>query len=126
MILLWTNGKLTKISSQTWANGYDSYLDTFTSGTLIVTELTFPQDTYKIFAYADPAWSYALGAQVDVGGSFNNQQINLQSTWPPDTYPQLHGPYSAHFWHSAQFRADNAMQVGFWNSLLGQNGFNLK
>lgn len=92
--------------------------------------LYFPTNTYEIFAYADPARSYALGAQVNVGGAFltgaNYNQINLPNVWPADTYPQPSGSYSAHIWHSAEFRGDYPPQISFWQTLLGSQGFKLK
>jgi pimeloyl-ACP methyl ester carboxylesterase len=86
-------------------------------------DLYFPASTYEIFAYADRAWSYALGAQANVGGSFQllgvPQQVNLPSVWPIDTHPQIDNKsYSAHVWHSAEFRSDNMSRVIFWNTVL--------
>lgn len=83
--------------------------------------LLLPADTYEIFAYCDQAQSFALGAQADVGGL---SQQNLVNLWPPDTHPAH--DYSAHVWHSAEFRSDNMAQHTFWNALLGSQGFNLK
>jgi hypothetical protein len=91
------------------------------------TYLNFPADTYEIFAYGDEARCYALGAQADVGGRFTTaKQVDLHSVWPPDTYPQPRGLYSAHVWHSGQFRNDYAQQANFWATILGRTGFNLK
>lgn len=90
-------------------------------------ELSFPTYTYEIFACADPAWSFALGAQADVKGTFQllgvPQQVNLPIVWPIDTHPQIDNkPYSAHVWHSAQFRSDNMSRAAFWNTLLNKTG----
>ena len=94
------------------------------SGTNGTHYLIFPGDTHEIFAYGDPAWSFALGAQANVNGAFNNQQINLQSVWLADPLPNH--DYSSHFYHSAEFRSDYPSQVNFWRTVLGVNGFNLK
>lgn len=85
--------------------------------------LSFPANTYEIFAYADPSWSYALGAQASVGGVFKKgslyQEVDLPSVWPVDTHPHsTNSPYSEHVWHSAQFRSDNMSRAVFWNTLM--------
>jgi pimeloyl-ACP methyl ester carboxylesterase len=79
-----------------------------------ITELNFPTDTYRIFAYCDTAFCYALGAQQNVGGAFKvgltYQQVNL-----------FLSPYnfgSLHVGHSLQFRLDYAESFTFWNQLL--------
>jgi pimeloyl-ACP methyl ester carboxylesterase len=88
-------------------------------------DLYFPASTYEIFAYADRAWSYALGAQAHVGGAFKKgssyQEVNLPSVWPVDTHPNsTNNPYSEHVWHSAQFRSDNMSRAVFWNTLMNR------
>ena len=85
-----------------------------------LTELYFPTNTYQIFAYADPAESYALGAQENVAGF---RQANLQSIWPSDPYGNH--DYSEHFWHSAEFRGDLPQQINYWKTILGSSGFDL-
>jgi hypothetical protein len=86
-----------------------------TNGTIY---LNFPANTYEIFAYDVPAWSYALGAQPGVGGVFKVGQ----------TYRQIDlnaAPYdfgAAHKGHSAQFRSDNMSRAVFWNTLIDQMG----
>ena len=95
---------------------YARLSDLFIRGTFTETLLYFPNDTYEIFAYADPAWSYALGAQADVGGAFKLGQ----------TYQQIEldiAPYNfdrTHKYHSGQFRSDNQSRAIFWNTLLKQ------
>jgi pimeloyl-ACP methyl ester carboxylesterase len=86
--------------------------------------LNFTNNTHEIFAYCDPSWSYAIGAQADVSGAFNKRQVNLQSVWITDPLP--HHDYSSHFWHSAEFRSDYPSQVNFWITVLGSQGFKLK
>ena len=95
------------------------------SGTNDFTNLNFPGDTYRIFAYADPAWSYALGAQPNVAGVFQknglSQQLNLPSVWPLDP---LNNNYKAHLWHSVEFRIDNPPMWQFWQQVLTTMGLN--
>jgi hypothetical protein len=90
----------------------------FGAGTNDIRYLTFPTNTYEIFAYGDPAWSYALGAQPNVGGVFKSgatyNQVDLGAA------PYNFG--SAHKGHSAQFRSDNMRRAVFWNALLIQMG----
>lgn len=92
----------------------------------LLTELTFPVETHELFALCIEARCYPLGTQPDVGGVFAGAQLDLQSIWPPDLHPQPRGPYSAHAWHSAQFRSTNMKQAAFWNALIGADGFNLR
>jgi hypothetical protein len=108
---------------------YRAVDDTFwVVGWLNSPQLVFPQDTYTIFSYCDQAHAFALGAQRDVGGVFAaGSQTDLQSVWPDDmSQPDPAKKYSAHLWHSAEFRSDNPSRAGFWNAVLGPNGFNLK
>ena len=86
------------------------------TGTNSTTYLSFPGDTYEIFAYGDPAWSYALGGQPSVGGAFKvgltYQQVELDIT-----------PYNfdaTHKYHSGQFRSDNMSRAIFWNTVLNK------
>ncbi len=86
------------------------------------TELFFPANSYEIFNAITQSRSYALGAQPDVGGVFTiARQVSLPSVWPPDTSTPA---YSAHVWHSAEFRSDNPQRWLFWNAVLSQ--MNLK
>ncbi|HEV2693132.1 MAG TPA: hypothetical protein VG347_09585 [Verrucomicrobiae bacterium] len=103
-------------------NGYFALLG---AGSSSYQNFNFPADTYTIFAYCDQARSYALGAQIGVGGVFiTGSETDLQSVWPPDTHPV--GGYKEHVWHSAEFRSDYASRMTFWNEVLGAKGFNLK
>jgi hypothetical protein len=86
----------------------------FGSGTNDFHNLNFPDDTYSIFSYCDQSRSRALGAQTDVAGIFStSQQVDLSTVWPFDA-----GSYSAHRWHSAEFRSDNTQRWFFWNQVL--------
>ncbi len=90
-----------------------SYDETkFFAGTYI---LGLPQDTYQIFAYCDEARCYALGAQVNVGGVFAGNQLDLFAS------PFSFG--SEHKGHSAQFNSDNMQRALFWDLVLGSFGF---
>jgi len=83
-----------------------------------VTYLSFPGDTYEIFAYCDEARCYAIGAQKDVGGAFKlngaYQQVELNAA-----------PYrflDSHKYHSGEFRSDNPQRWQFWNQVLNRMG----
>ena len=89
------------------------------------TVLTFPTNTYELFSYCDEARCYALGAEAGI--TTFNRKLDLQSVWPPDnSTTDPNQKYSAHIWHSAEFRSDAASRWGFWNAVLGSGGFNLK
>jgi hypothetical protein len=81
-------------------------------------------DRYNVLAYAANPYSTALGATPDVAG-FVNGGIDLTDPnnhiWPSDA-----NNYQAHFWHSAEFRGDNALMQSYWTELLSFDGFNLK
>ncbi len=77
------------------------------------------RDRYEIMAFASQPRSKALGGVTTVAG-FSPQ--SLQSLWPADTFPQTNGPYSAHPWHSAQFRFTNADQANYWNKFMKKLG----
>lgn len=82
-------------------------------GTNSASILSFPANTYEIFAYGDPAWSFALGAQPNVAAAFfTSQQIDL------DAIPYSFGP--DHKGHSAQFRSDNMNRAVFWIALFNR------
>jgi pimeloyl-ACP methyl ester carboxylesterase len=91
-----------------------SFYVIFGAGTNDIRYLTFPANTYEIFAYGDPAWSFALGAQANVGGAFKSgatyNQVDLGAA------PYSFG--SAHKGHSAEFRSDNMDRAVFWHTLL--------
>jgi hypothetical protein len=88
--------------------------------------LNFTNNASEILAYCVPSWSYALGAQADVGGVFKSgstyQEVNLLNVWPFDTH--LNHDYSEHVWHSAEFRSDNMSRAVFWNTLLKKCSLN--
>jgi alpha-tubulin suppressor-like RCC1 family protein len=85
-------------------------------------------DRYEIMAFAAEAWSRALGAVPVSNGAFD-ANVDLSGfghaggrIWPLDPVAR---PYAAHKWHSAQFRSTNMLQRGYWNELLGPNGFDI-
>jgi hypothetical protein len=90
---------------------YTYYAGQFYRGTFSLTPIFFPTNTYEIFAYCDPAPSFALGAQADVGGAFQNGQIDLHVAF--DFNDQ-------HKDHSGEFNSDNANRAAFWNTMLQQ------
>ncbi|MGP8200622.1 MAG: chitobiase/beta-hexosaminidase C-terminal domain-containing protein [Limisphaerales bacterium] len=80
------------------------------------TIMTFPTDTYPIFAFCQQAKCNCIGEQENLGGQFTflgiPQQINV-----------LAAPYGfgvAHKGHSAEFRSDNMSRAVFWNQVLIQ------
>jgi hypothetical protein len=88
----------------------------------IVNSLT---NRYEVMAYAAQTYTTALGATP---GVHNVVDIDLTRSaptriWPPDS-SQI--PYSAHFWHSSEFRGDYSPMQGYWTELLGAEAFNLK
>jgi len=75
--------------------------------------LYFPTNTYELFAYGVPSWSFALGAQPNVGGAFKTaSQVELDIA--PFNY------LNTHKYHSAEFRSDNMSRANFWNAVITQ------
>ncbi len=87
-------------------------------------------DRYEIMSFAAEARCRAVGAtpsSLTLGDS-----LDLQSIWPADNGIKLHEDvqpgglaFSAHRWHSAQFRSTNMRQQRYWKALLGSRGFQL-
>jgi len=74
-------------------------------------DLSFPTNTYELFAFCVPARCYALGAQSNVAGVF----------FTPGQVDLFASPYSfgsAHKGHSAEFRSDNMNRAVFWSQLM--------
>ena len=86
----------------------------FGAGTNDFTNLIFPGDTYSIFSYCDEARSYALGAQANVNGVFNGNQVDLSQN--------PYGFGNAHKYHSGEFRSDNTLRWQYWQQVLIQMG----
>ncbi len=93
----------------------------------IVNTLT---NRYEVMAFAAQSWTTALGAtpQGSTPGVLNNVSLNVNlgritnpRIWPPDP-----NNYSAHLWHSGQFRGPYWQQQGYWSELLGQEALRLK
>jgi hypothetical protein len=75
------------------------------------TAMSFPTNTYELFAYAVEARCRALGAQVNVGGAFvRASEVDLNG--PGYSFG------SPHKGHSAEFRSSNMNRAAFWNRLL--------
>jgi hypothetical protein len=94
--------------------GFNEYSEFYYGYVDPITILNFPTNTYQIFSYADPSWSYALGAQLNVGEVFKvgtaYNEIELDAT-----------PYSfgdQHIYHSLEFRSDPPQLWQFWNQVL--------
>jgi hypothetical protein len=84
------------------------------------------QDRYEIMSFASESRTRAVGAVT--GPLTMDRALDLQTIWPADNQSiKLHNGlnYSAHKWHSAQFRSTNMRQKGYWQALLGDQGFNI-
>jgi hypothetical protein len=77
-----------------------------------VTWLTFPSDTYEIFAWAAESQSIALGALPAHGVFAENGRANVNLGVAPFNYGL------APKFHSGQFRDSNARRNDYWRSLL--------
>jgi hypothetical protein len=83
------------------------------------------KDRYEIMSFAAEPRSKALGGSANVNGW---TPFDLQSVWKPDDSAaslRRFGNYSAHKWHSAEFRSTNMRQGDYWKALLGNKGFNI-
>ena len=80
---------------------------------------------YEVMAYAAQSYCTALGSTPGVHNVAKNIDLTDQANaiWPLDP---TGNNYIEHFWHSAEFRSDNAMMQGYWNFLLGAQTFGLK
>jgi hypothetical protein len=83
-------------------------------------EIDFPSATYEIFAYADEARCYALGAQLNVGGAFKVGAVYNQL----DLFAAPYNFGRLHVGHSLQFRLDYPQSTLFWNTLLSKMKLN--
>jgi hypothetical protein len=90
-------------------------------GTSIITGsqvLSFPTNTFTIYAYCDQAPCMALGAQIDVSltsGVFDSTaQVELDKA--PYNFTKLH------VYHSGEFRSDNMQRWQFWDQVLNSYG----
>ena len=105
---------LTSFTGQTWA--------------LFLGTAAKVDDRYEIMSFAAQSYSKAVGSMtgntgftdfIDLAGVVDGVKI-----WPTDT-SGAQRPYSAHKWHSAQFRSTNMRQKNFWKVLLGPRAFNV-
>lgn len=74
--------------------------------------LSFPENTYEIFAYAAQSHSNTLGGMDGIGGCFENHNINLGER--PINFGNL--PRS----HSGQFKASIQNRHAYWDQILNQ------
>ena len=98
------------------------------SSRAVPTALTYTdtKQRYEIMAFNAEARCRAVGATTGVLPGFSG--VDLTTIWPSDTQSvKLHNGlnYSAHKWHSAQFRSTNMRQAGYWNKLLSDKVFDL-
>ena len=77
-----------------------------------VTWLTFPSDTYEIFAWAAESHSYALGAQFVNGVVLATGGTNVDLRGPPFNYGDTRK------FHSGQFCDTNAQRAEYWKQAL--------
>jgi uncharacterized membrane protein len=77
-----------------------------------VTWLTFPGDTYEIFAWGAESRSFALGAQFVRGVVADGEGRNVDLSGPPFNYGRTSK------FHSAQFYDTNARRGDYWRSLV--------
>jgi hypothetical protein len=91
--------------------------------TTINFDINVADQRYEVMAYAAETRSSALGHEpVLLNGSLNLASAsNNPRVWATDLQS-----YSAHKWHSAQFRSTNMRQKSFWNYVLNSRGFELK
>lgn len=89
------------------------------------------QDRYEIMAFAAESRTKAVGAAGALPGL---RAVDLTGIWPADNqsvklHKDINHPdglnYSAHKWHSAQFRSTNMRQSSYWRVLLSDRGFDL-
>jgi hypothetical protein len=81
---------------------------------------------YEVMALAAESWTTALGATPNVHNVADTIYLGRSTPsriWPVDT---TGNNYSAHFWHSAEFRGDYWEETGYWAELLGPDAFDLK
>ena len=78
--------------------------------------LTFPQDRWETFAYADEAQSYALGSQAGVQGVFG-REVNLNTQF---------GFTDEHKYHSGEFRSTIQRRWNFWKAFLNSCGIQVQ
>jgi hypothetical protein len=76
--------------------------------------LACPTDTYELFAYCVEGQCWPLGAQINVGGVFDQaQQLDLNAAF---------GFGGMHKGHSGQFRSTNMRRAPFWSALVNTLG----
>lgn len=93
-------------------------------GTYAVTNLDIVNvltNHYEAFAFAAQSYTTALGATPNVANITKN--VDLTTVWLADPSGNK---YTEHFWHSAEFRGDNAEQQSYWRELLSSDAFNIK
>jgi hypothetical protein len=106
-----------------WNNFFKT--NDYTGATINFDIVNTVSNRYEVMAYAAQSYTTALGATPSVHNVAKNVDLTDQANgiWPLDP---TGNNYIEHFWHSAEFRDDNAMMQGYWNYLLGAQTFGLK
>jgi pimeloyl-ACP methyl ester carboxylesterase len=106
-----------------WNNFFKT--NDYTGATINFDIVNTVSNRYEVMAYAAQSYTTALGATPSVHNVAKNVDLTDQANgiWPLDP---TGNNYQEHFWHSAEFRDDNAMMQGYWNYLLGAQTFGLK
>jgi pimeloyl-ACP methyl ester carboxylesterase len=94
--------------------GYNYWQTNYWEGN---TQLNYPNDTYKIFAFCVQSRSFALGTTSNVGGFYN---VNLPDVW--GNSDPFGNNYSDHCWHSAEFLFSTLEQGEWWATLKSDLG----
>ena len=117
-----------------WSYGYDGetndpppWNDFFKEDVSTTVDLNIVgslMNRYEAMSYAAQSYTTALGATLGVANIEGDADLGRVSNpiWPPDP---TGNDYTEHFWHSAQFRGDNALMQGYWIELLSSEGFGL-
>ena len=108
-----------------WNHFSKSYVSGGVTNTVAFDIVNTLTNRYEVMGFAAESWTTALGAtlQGSTPGVLTNISLNvdLSQIWPPDP-----GSYSAHLWHSGEFRGPYWQQQNYWRALLSpENGFNL-
>ena len=81
------------------------------------------QNRYEVMAFAAQAYTTALGATPIANDNIFANRSLPANVWHVD--PANH-KFADHFWHSAEFRGDDAQQGGFWKYVLGADVFRIQ
>ena len=111
-----------------WTNFSKSYASYGMNPTVTLDIVNNLFNRYEVMSLAAESWTTALGATPSVLNLVGNVNLGRSSPtriWPIDAQNPS-SPYGEHFYHSAEFRGGYWQQQGYWNELLGAEGFHLK